>query len=123
MLRPGGKLLLTVPSRRRRFLAEQRHCAPLVEAGVLEPGDILYRRDGADGSVELYYHLFTPTELTEELAAAGFVQPRLSAESMLPERGAIAGTAGGLVDGLLRRLCPLPLAYGFAACVERDTDD
>jgi SAM-dependent methyltransferase len=122
MLRPGGRLLLTVPSRRRRFLAEQRHCAPLVEAGALEPGDILYRRDGTDGAVELYYHLFTPSEFADELAAAGFVRPRLSAESVLPERGAIAGAAGGLVDGVLRRLCPLPLAYGFAACVERGTD-
>jgi tRNA (uracil-5-)-methyltransferase TRM9 len=123
LLRPGGKLLLTVPSRRRRFLAEQRQCAPLVESGALEPGDILYHRAGADGPVELYYHLFAPSDLAEELAAAGFPRPRLSAESMLPERGAIAGLAGALVDGVLRRLCPLPLAYGFAACVERGTDD
>jgi SAM-dependent methyltransferase len=123
LMRPGGKMLLTVPSRRRRFLAEQRQCAPLVESGALEPGDILYRRAGADGPVDLYYHLFNPADLTEELAAAGFVRPRLSAESMLPERGAIAGMAGGLIDGVLRRICPLPLAYGFAASVERDPHD
>lgn len=122
LLRPGGRLVATVPNRRRRFLAEQHGSAALIAAGTLEPGDILYRRDSADGAVELYYHLFTPDEFAEDLAAAGFVRPRLSAESVLPERGAIAGTAAGVADGLLRAICPLPLAYGFAACVERGSD-
>jgi len=122
LLRPGGRLLVTVPSRYRRFVAEQQRCAVLVQQGTLEPGDILYRRVGDAGSVELYYHLFTPTEFGDEIAAAGFARPHLAAESVLPERGAIAGPGGELLDGLLRRLVPLPLAYGFAACVERPAD-
>lgn len=122
LLRPGGRLLATVPSRYRRFVVEQEHCASLVQQGTLEPGDIVYRRDGDAGSVELYYHLFTPTEFGDEIAAAGFARPRLTPESVLPERGAIAGAGGELLDGLLRQLCPLPLAYGFAACVERPAD-
>ncbi|WP_158292403.1 class I SAM-dependent methyltransferase [Paracraurococcus ruber] len=123
LLRPGGRLVATVPSRRRRFRAEQQACARLVADGVLEPGDILYRRDGAEGSVELYYHLFTAAEFAEDLAAAGFARPRLFPESVLPERGAIAGPGGALLDAALRRVCPLPLAYGFAACVARDAAD
>lgn len=119
LLRPGGRLLATVPNRRRRFLAEQRRCRSLVATGVLEPGDILYSRAAPGGSVTLYYHLFTAAEFAEDLQAAGFAAPRLDAESILPERLAIAGPAGNLADAALRAACPLSLAYGFAACVER----
>jgi SAM-dependent methyltransferase len=119
LLRPGGRLLATVPNRRRRFAAEQRRCAALVTAGELEPGDILYRRVSAAGTLDLYYHLFTPEEFAADLQAAGFAQPRLGAESVLPERLAIAGRPGVLLDAALRALCPLAAAYGFAASVER----
>lgn len=122
LLRPGGRLVATVPSRHRRFRAEQQRCAALVQQGTLEPGDILYRRDAEAGSVELYYHLFTATEFGDEIAAAGFARPRLVAESVLPERGATAAAGGGALDALLRLVCPVSLAYGFAASVERPAD-
>jgi SAM-dependent methyltransferase len=119
LLRPGGRLLVTVPSRLRRFRAEQRNCAQRVAEGRLEPGDILYRRQDAGGAVALFYHLFTLPELAGELAEAGFGRPRFSAESVLPERAAIAGLLGRMADAVLRAACPVPLAYGFAALVER----
>jgi SAM-dependent methyltransferase len=119
LLRPGGRLMLTVPSRLRRFRAEQALCAPLVREGLLEPGDILYHRQMGGVPLELYYHLFTPNEFLDELAAAGFVKPKTFAESVLSERASIASGGSALIDEALRWVCPLRLAYGFGALVER----
>ena len=57
-LRPGGRLVATVPNRARRFFAEQRLAQPLISRGVLERGDIHYQRGGADDPIDLYYTFF-----------------------------------------------------------------
>ncbi len=122
LLRPRGRVVVTVPNRRRRFRAEQAACRDAVADGTLEPGDILYTRRAGRAVVELYYHLYAPAEFLADLAAAGFVRPRTFAESVLPERASIAGPPGAALDAALRRVCPLPLAYGFGAVAERDAD-
>ena len=40
-------------------------------AGVLEPGDILYKRGREDGAIRMFYHLHTLAEVRGELSAAG----------------------------------------------------
>ena len=72
MLKPDGVLILGLPNARRRFRAEQRSAAPLVRAGELEPGDVLYTRGGGADEIRLFYHLFSPSEARHDLSAAGF---------------------------------------------------
>lgn len=122
LLRPGGRILVTVPNRRRRFRREQRSCEGAVRDGTLEPGDILYARHAGSASVRLYYHLYTPEEFLADLAGAGFVRPRLFAESVLPERVSLTGRPGAALDAALRGVCPPSLAYGFGAVAERGPD-
>jgi SAM-dependent methyltransferase len=114
-LRPGGRLIATVPNRIRRFQAEQRAIRAGAAKETLEPGDIHYRRGDERNPIELYYHLYTPTEFQNELVEAGFVLSRLEPESVLPERAVLGSLFGAAVDGLLRRVTPLGLAYGFVA--------
>jgi SAM-dependent methyltransferase len=120
LLRPEGRLMVTVPNRRRRFGKEQVAAAPLVRVGQLEPGDVLYRRTSGTAAVDLYYHLYSPSELLDELAEAGFTGATTFVESVLPERASISGPIGELADDVLRLACPLSLAYGFGAVARRN---
>lgn len=106
-LAPGGRLLLSVPNRRRRFAREQRH------AGA--EGAIHYRRQIAGAELCLPYQLFDPESLTAELAAAGFAVARLRAESVLPEAWLLAGRAPRLLDAALTPPCPARWGYGLLA--------
>jgi len=117
-LRPGGRLIATVPNRARRFRAEQATARPLVRGGMLEPGDIRYRRPGAGDPIELFYHLYSLDEFRGELAEAGFVVSRLCPESVLTERAILASPMCNAADRVLRRAAPLSLAYGFVAVAE-----
>ncbi len=81
-LRPDGRLVLGLPNAARRFRAAQAESAALPG---LEPGDIRYARATEGGRIALFYHLYRRDEIAEELAAAGFVVERLTAESLLPE--------------------------------------
>ena len=68
LLRPGsGRLILSVPNRRRRFRAEQREQAALLS------GEIRYVRRFRGLSLALPYKLFDLDGLGAELAGAGLV--------------------------------------------------
>ncbi len=80
LLKPGsGRLILSVPNRRRRFRRLQR---------ALPPGrrdEVRYVRSFEEGSVELSYKLFDVATLRAELRGAGLELERVGAESLLPE--------------------------------------
>jgi SAM-dependent methyltransferase len=114
-LRPGGRLIATVPNQARRFLGEQHLASGLVAEGALEPGDIYYQREGSDGPIDLYYHLYSPAEFEAELLDAGFAVSRLQAESVLSERAVLSSPAAALADKVLRHVTPVSLAYGMVA--------
>ncbi len=116
-LRPGGRLIATVPNRARRFLAEQEIAQALGDDGG-EEGDIRYRRGGSDNPIDLYYHLYSPAEFRGELAAAGLAVASLRPESVLTERMVLSSRLGAATDRVLRRTLPVSLAYGLVAVAE-----
>jgi tRNA (uracil-5-)-methyltransferase TRM9 len=118
LLRPGGRLVVTVPNARRRFAAEQAAAQAMINAGELEPGDILYARHADGVDLELYYHLYQPGELEDELRQAGFKPLKAMAESVLPERTVVSWPGMDMLDRALRVLTPRSLAYGFLAVAE-----
>ena len=115
MLKADGTLILSVPNARRRFRAEQRTSAPLVGAGKLEPGDILYKRGQDDGEIHLFYHVYMLAELRDDLTEAGFRVTNVGAESLLSERTVVSDPITGWLDALACRLVPASLGYDLLA--------
>ncbi|MCX5515845.1 class I SAM-dependent methyltransferase [Kaistia algarum] len=112
-LKPSGRLVMGLPNAARRFRAEQAAAAPLVAAGTLEPGDILYARDSGAGNISLYYHLFHPDEIRADLRDAGFAIDRLTLESVMPERAVTTSRGLAVLDDALSAITPLRLGYGY----------
>lgn len=115
LLRPGGRLVVTVPNAARRFAKQQAAAQGLVQGGHLEAGDVLYERAASDVVVKMYYHLYTVAEFTEDLEQTGFRLIHLRAESILPESGVVRSTMLRGLDRVLAAVVPLRYAYGFLA--------
>jgi SAM-dependent methyltransferase len=118
LLRPGGRIVVTVPNAARRFPRQQRAAQSLVRAGDLEAGDIFYERTSNDLVVKMYYHLYTLEEFAQDLEQQGFRLIHLGAESFLPESGVVRSTLLRGVDRFLATFVPLRHAYGFLAVAE-----
>ena len=121
MLKADGTLILSVPNARRRFRAEQRSSAPLVDAGKLEPGDILYKRGQDDGEIQLFYHLYSLAEVRDDLAEAGFRVTNVGAESLLSERTVVSDPLTGWLDAVACRVAPASLGYDLLAVAKLQT--
>ena len=121
MLKADGTLILSVPNARRRFRAEQRTSAPLVDAGKLEPGDILYKRGQDNGEIQLFYHLYTLAEVREDLAEAGFRITNVGAESLLSERTVVSDPLTGWLDAVACSIAPASLGYDLLAVAKLQT--
>ena len=113
MLKPEGVLVLGLPNARRRFQAARRAAAPLVRAGELEAGDILYTRGRDSDGIRLFYHLFSPSEARADLSAAGFRTESIEPESLLPEYAVVGNPLLGRLDDLACRVAPAAVGYGF----------
>lgn len=118
MLRPRGRILLSVPNALQRFHRERRETALLADRDGLEPGDIVYTRQHGGDAITLYYHLYEPGELESDLKACGFRLLDVHAESVLPERAVVTSRLAAAVDGVLGAMLPLRFAYGFLAVAE-----
>ncbi len=112
-LKSDGVIVLSLPSARRRFHAEQLASAPLVRSGALEPGDILYERRSEDRHIDMFYHLFTPSRARAELSTAGFRIESIEPESLLPEAAVVGRSVVGLLDDLACTVAPTGVGYGF----------
>lgn len=113
MLNSEGALVLSLPNARRRFHAEQRAAAPLVQDGTLEPGDVLYERRSGAETIEMFYHLFSPAEARAELSSAGFKVASMEPESLLPETAVVTNSLLGCLDDLACAVMPAASGYGF----------
>ena len=115
MLKPDGTLILSVPNAKRRFLREQRDAEPLVREGTLEPGDVLYKRNQANGEIRLFYHLYTLDEVHRDLSETGFRVASVGAESLLSERRVVNSRPLGWLDALACRFVPAAHGYDLLA--------
>ncbi|WP_291993017.1 class I SAM-dependent methyltransferase [Candidatus Accumulibacter sp. ACC003] len=122
LLRPGGRLVLTVPNAARRFAKQQAAARALVQAGHLEAGDILYERTADKIVMKMYYHLYTLEELVDDLEQQGFQLIQLAAESFLPESGVVKSSLLRGLDRILTAALSLRYAYGFLAVAEVASD-
>ncbi len=118
LLRPGGRIVVTVPNAARRFPKRQAMARHLVQEGHLEPGDILYERKANHVVVKMYYHLYTLEEFVREIEQQGFRMIQVRAESVLPESGVVRSTLLRWLDRVLTTIVPLRYAYGFLAVAE-----
>jgi len=112
-LKPGGRLLVSVPNRRRRFHREQRR--------QRQPEQIRYIRDCEGQQLELGYHLYDVASLRRTLIDAGFVVERIQAESLFPESWIARFTAVAITDRWLCRLLPAGWGYGLLAIARPTT--
>ncbi len=110
LLKPGsGRLIISVPNRRRRFRSEQRASA------MNRRDEVRYIRRFGKSSVEFSYKLFDTDTLRSELQDAGFELESLRAESLTPE-SVIANSAFlRAVDRMAAPLVPAALGYGLLA--------
>ena len=115
MLKSDGTLILSVPNAKRRFRAAQRDAEPLVREGTLEPGDVLYQRNQADGEIQLFYHLYTLEEVHRDLSESGFRVASVGAESLLSERKVVSSRPIGWLDALACRFASTELGYDLLA--------
>lgn len=118
LLRPGGRIVVTVPNVARRFLEQQAMARCLVDEGRLEAGDIFYERTADKVVVNMYYHLYRLDEFVLELEQQGFHLIDLNAESFLPESGIVRSMPLRWIDRILKAVLPLRCAYGFLAVAE-----
>ena len=121
MLKAEGTLILSVPNAKRRFRAEQRDAEPLVREGTLEPGDVLYQRNQANGEIRLFYHLYTLDEVHRDLSKTGFWVASVGAESLLSERKVVSSRPIGWLDALACRFAPTELGYDLLAVARPKT--
>ncbi len=119
MTKPGGVLILGLPNGKRRFRSEQKQVVPLVRSGELEPGDVLYTRGEGEQQIEMYYHLYTREELSEDLSESGFEMEAFEAESILAEETVVGNGLIGRIDEFACKVIPAAWAYGFLVIARR----
>lgn len=97
-----GRLVLSVPNRLRRFRELQRNGR-----------DVIYHRNCNGRDISLFYHLYDPKTLRQDLEEAGFTVEKIMAESLLPESWITNNRLLGKIDGMLSNLIPACFGYGL----------
>jgi len=123
LMHPQGKLILSVPSifRRRPFellRAQLQRARGNASETRKESGSIFFTRSIASEPHEFFYHLYSVTDLSEEMRDAGFRISKLEPESLLPEWMITQSELLGRLDAALLPLLPAALGYGIRAVAE-----
>lgn len=111
-LNENGKLIISVPNKRRRFLLKQLFSSTA-------SSDIHYKRKHKKHCFSLFYHLYSVGELREDLEESGFVVEHLTAESFLPEKWATKNPLFQHIDNAICKLIPACFGYGILAVARR----
>lgn len=106
-LAPNGVLLVSVPNRQRRFLAEQKAANGQTQIRYIRVLDGI--------SLPMSYQLYDCKSLVAELERAGFTVDSIGAESFLPEAIVCRYRWLGWIDDWLCRLLPARFGYGIYA--------
>ncbi|ETW93016.1 MAG: hypothetical protein ETSY2_52175, partial [Candidatus Entotheonella gemina] len=101
-----GRLILSVPNVKRRFLQVQKHQRH-------PAGDIQYQRQYRGQALHFFYHLYDRGGVVAELQAAGFQVEHLVAESILPESWLCHRPYLRGLDRCLQLCLPVDWGYGF----------
>lgn len=109
-----GRLILSVPNRRRRFRHRDR------DGSKQQLGDIIYSRLFAKRRLSFFYHLYTPEELGSELKECGYRVLAMRSESLLPESIITRFPSLGYLDRLFSHYLPARYGYGILAVVAPD---
>jgi trans-aconitate methyltransferase len=113
--RDGGALIVSVPNKRRRFLAQQSWHNLRGKAATR----ITYQRIVGPGRiVVLPYTLHSPTSLASLLQGHSFSVRLLKSESLLAESLVCRSHLLGSIDAQFSGLLPCCLGYGLLACAE-----
>ena len=102
-----GRLIISVPNRRRRFRKEQRNFSG--------EDQIRYTRHIEGNTLELSYRMYDAGSLSRELEQAGFEIEQLRAESFFPESWLARSMLLARLDHGLCRWLPADLGYGILA--------
>lgn len=120
LMRPEGRLVLSVPSIFRRrpfelFAAHWQRMTGKARDTQKEPGNIFFTRNIDKQAHQFFYHLYSVAGLRAELQEAGFAITALSPESLLPEWMITQHDLLGKLDEALLPLLPAALGYGIRA--------
>jgi SAM-dependent methyltransferase len=118
LLHDDGRLILSVPSRRRRRPFDLARCGLMralarARPPLDEPGSVAFTRRVAGEALTFFYHLYTVQELRDELEIAGFALRHCEAESLLPEWCVTRSPRLARLDRALARRLPPALGYGI----------
>jgi len=118
LMKPQGKLILSVPNIYRRRPLELLKCAIARRLGKArapqnEAGNICFTRTINGKPVTFFYHLYSMKRLREELARAGFKMGECTPESLLPEWLVTQYAPARWFDNLVLKILPAALGYGI----------
>lgn len=98
-------LIISVPNIQRRFITRNLFSSKLA--------DIEYQRTHNKQQMHFHYHLYSLTELLQELTQSGFRISKIKAESMLPEKWITNSFILRAIDRFLCKVLPVQWAYGI----------
>ena len=127
LLKKDGKLIVSVPNSYRRFICEQlKYFYQRKNGNILspasEPSDIMYTRKIEGQSTPLFYHLYTPYTLKQELTNCGFTINLVAPESFFPESFVVNNKILAYLDFLFTSFLPASFGYGILAVAEVNND-
>lgn len=103
-----GRIIVSVPNKRRRFRKNQKHQST-------DNGEIVYTRNYKNRNMQFFYKLYDAHELRQEIEAAGLIVEEMRAESLLPESWIANSPALRLLERITVPWLPTTFGYGLLA--------
>ena len=123
LIKPKGRLIISVPNIYRRRPLDLLSCTLSRLWGnasrpLRESGNIYFHRNIGGRKTEFFYHLYSISDLRNDLSQSGFSIHECHPESFLPEWLVTQYRLAAWLDGLILPILPTALGYGI--CVLAD---